>query len=197
MSSNHKPVKQLGGFDYKQLKELEETRVQYEGTTGMKTNQSVVTSTAQRSTIDTQLWSHTTHGTALGQYPKGRYNNTCSTNVQPNTPPFTNIHACPTCTTIERIATLHPNDPAPSYTISVNIQAEVEGEGAAWEDEANVNIRDGTINPKRDIINESKSHKKVVIKAHMFLDSGATESNYVSQDVISAILRKHANKKTS
>jgi hypothetical protein len=86
---DHKPVRQLGGFDYKQLKELEEAMVQYEGTTGMKTNLSVVTSTAQRSTIDTQLWSHTTHGTALGQYAKGRYEHT-SLNVQPNTPPIIN-----------------------------------------------------------------------------------------------------------
>jgi len=64
---------------------------QYEGTTGMKTNLSVVTSTAQRSTIDTQLGPHTTHGIALGQYTMGRYKNTSLTYVQPNTSPLTNV----------------------------------------------------------------------------------------------------------
>ena len=68
-----KPVPKLGGFEFKQLKDLEEAMTQWEGTTGMKTNLSTVTSASQRSTIDTQLWTHATHGDALGMWCKRRY----------------------------------------------------------------------------------------------------------------------------
>ena len=59
------------------------------------------------------------------------------------------------------------------------------------EDETNVKILDGTVNPRQEIQDEGQRHKR----ANMFLDSGATESSYVRQDVINAILRSHTNKK--
>ena len=69
--------------------------------------------------------------------------------------------------------------------------------GDARKDETNVKILDGTVNPRQEIQDEGQRHKSRVVRANMFLDSGATESSYVRQDVINAILRSHTNKKIS
>jgi len=36
--------------------------------------------------------------------------------------------------------------------------------------------------------------KNRIVSINMFLDSGATESNYVRQDVVSTLMRNHPNK---
>ena len=58
----------------------------------MRTNLGTVTSVSQRSTIDTQLWTHATHGDALGMWCKRRYENYNSTHISMTTSPHYVIH---------------------------------------------------------------------------------------------------------
>jgi hypothetical protein len=73
------------------------------------------------------------------------------------------------------------------YTIPVTRQVEQQ-EKADGEDEDNVSRTEGN-----GTLGEIVKVKKL-LGANMFLDSGATESNYVRQDVISTLLRTHKNK---
>jgi hypothetical protein len=99
---------------------------------------------------------------------------------------LTRKQKCTPCYNIEHVLTLHPNDKPPAYTIPVTIQVEQLGEEGEGDED---NVRNGTISKQGEGIGKSK-----VIGAHMFLDSGATESNYVRQDVVSTLLRSHINK---
>jgi len=96
---------------------------------------------------------------------------------------------CTTCNNNEHVLTLHPNDKPPAYTIPVTIQVKQQEE---VDVEVGDNVRGADT---RGVVNKIGKLSKQ-LGANMFLDSGATESNYVRQDVVSTLLRTHKQKQS-